>query len=99
MPFKPGSKVNGGGREDGFGFCSRWDILCFPKNGVVLFSMYNGALGPYILQINRSQGDGNLSSIEKVEDLGKPLQLGGESYWLLFSSFLQEEYRGGKISS
>ena len=60
------------------------------KNGVALFSMYNGALGPYILQINRSQGDGNLSSIKKVEDLGKPLQLGGESYWLFFSSLLQE---------
>lgn len=35
------------------------------KNGVVLFSMYNGAVGPYILQINRSEGDGNLSSIKE----------------------------------
>lgn len=81
----------------GLAFVQGGTFCAFPKNGVVLFSMYNGTLGPYILQINRSQGDGNLSSSRKVEDLGKPLQLGGKSYWLLFSSLLQEKYRGGNF--
>ena len=76
----------------GLAFVQGGTFCAFQNNGVVLFSTYNGALGLYILQINRSQGDGNLSSIKKVEDLGKPSQLGGKSYWLLFSSLLQEKY-------